>query len=98
MCDTSLSCMSYHSAAKVTRANVVDLYCGIGGLTHGFKREGFNVVAGFDTDGRCKYAFEKNNAAVFFQQDVAALSSRKLRSVYPKGDLRILAGCAPCQP
>jgi DNA (cytosine-5)-methyltransferase 1 len=39
---------------------IVDLFCGIGGLAHGFLREGFNVVAGIDIDESCKYAFEKN--------------------------------------
>jgi hypothetical protein len=38
---------------------VVDLYCGIGGLTHGLVLEGFDVVAGVDNDISCKYAFEK---------------------------------------
>jgi DNA (cytosine-5)-methyltransferase 1 len=79
-------------------ANVVDLFCGIGGLTHGFRREGFRVVAGVDTDPRCKYAYEENNAAKFFQRDVQNLSVRALRRMYPSDAVRILAGCAPCQP
>jgi DNA (cytosine-5)-methyltransferase 1 len=31
------------------RAAVVDLFCGIGGLSYGFKREGFQVKAGVDS-------------------------------------------------
>ena len=45
---------------KIEDIAVVDLFCGIGGLTHGFIREGLNVIAGIDIDETCKYAFEKN--------------------------------------
>jgi DNA (cytosine-5)-methyltransferase 1 len=79
-------------------SSVVDLYCGVGGLTYGFKREGFNVIAGIDTDPRCAYAYEANTGAEFLERDVGAVSTRYVGGLYPKGDLRILAGCAPCQP
>ena len=49
---------------------VVDLFCGIGGLSHGFLKEGFKVVAGFDNDPTCKFAYETNNKAVFHCKDI----------------------------
>jgi DNA (cytosine-5)-methyltransferase 1 len=78
--------------------SVVDLFCGIGGLTHGFLKEGFNVVAGIDVDVSCKFAFEKNNAAEFIHKDVETLTAAEVSQVYPKGHTRILVGCAPCAP
>ena len=30
---------------------VVDLFCGIGGLSYGLKSKGFKVLAGYDLDG-----------------------------------------------
>jgi len=78
--------------------SVVDLFCGVGGLTHGFVREGFNVIAGIDSDASCKYAFEKNNKTQFIEADVAELSGEDITKLYPKGFLKILIGCAPCQP
>ena len=33
----------------------VDLFCGLGGLTHGLNRGGINVVAGIDVDAHCKF-------------------------------------------
>ena len=30
---------------------VVDLFCGIGGLSYGLKYKGFKVLAGYDLDG-----------------------------------------------
>jgi DNA (cytosine-5)-methyltransferase 1 len=77
---------------------VVDLFCGVGGLTHGFRQERFKVAAGIDFDETCGYAFKKNNKAPFLKEDVTKLSPQKLKSLYPKGSRRILVGCAPCQP
>jgi DNA (cytosine-5)-methyltransferase 1 len=40
---------------------VVDLFCGIGGLTNGLIKACIPVVAGIDIDETCKYAYEANN-------------------------------------
>ena len=78
--------------------SVVDVFCGVGGLTHGFILEGFNVVAGIDNDPSCKYAFEKNNGSKFIRADIAQLSSKEVSDLYPENTIKILIGCAPCQP
>ncbi len=78
---------------------VVDLFCGVGGLTHGLICKGFDVVAGIDSDNSCRYAFEQNNSgAKFYDYDVSKLGSKDLESLFPAGSRRILVGCAPCQP
>lgn len=77
---------------------VVDLFCGVGALSHGLFLAGFKIVAGYDLDARCKYAFEKNNKANFFVQDVATLTAKEIKSHYTGTKPTILAGCAPCQP
>jgi len=78
--------------------SVVDLFCGIGGLTHGFVQEGFNVVAGIDIDPTCEFPFKKNNSAEFIRKPVEELSADDILRFYPEGDTKILVGCAPCQP
>lgn len=80
------------------RGSVIDLFCGAGGLSHGFKREGFNVVAGIDFDAKCRYPFEHNNDAPFLLQNVAEIEAADLISRFVPGMPRILVGCAPCQP
>ncbi|MDR2038695.1 MAG: DNA cytosine methyltransferase [Bacteroidales bacterium] len=84
--------------AKKKDFAVVDLFCGIGGLTHGFVKEHFNVSAGVDFDETCRYAYEVNNKAQFVYKDVTKLTATELNSLYPKNKRKILVGCAPCQP
>lgn len=77
----------------------IDLFCGIGGLTHGLIDKGFNVVGGIDIDVSCKYAFEENNkGAKFHAIDVFNLSPKELDNLFPANKKKILVGCAPCQP
>lgn len=76
----------------------VDLFCGAGGLTHGFVREGLPVTAGIDLDSACRYPYEKNNDSTFIEKDVSALTVEELSELFGNADVKILAGCAPCQP
>ncbi len=83
---------------KAPGVSAIDLFCGVGGMTHGLYKAGINVVAGIDLDSTCKYAYEKNNAAKFIEADIRTIKPSELAKLYPKGDLKLLAGCAPCQP
>lgn len=78
-------------------ASVIDLFCGIGGLSHGFMLEKFNLLAGVDFDGTCRYAFEVNNKSQFLERDLTITHSHEIESLYPRKDVKILVGCAPCQ-
>jgi DNA (cytosine-5)-methyltransferase 1 len=77
---------------------VVDLFCGVGGLTHGLQLAGLNVVLGVDIDASCKYPYETNNQTRFIEYDVAQIPSKIISDCFHEGDIRILVGCAPCQP
>jgi DNA (cytosine-5)-methyltransferase 1 len=77
--------------------SVVDLFCGIGGLTHGFVKEGFKVNAGIDFDQSCRFAYETNNETKFFHKDIAELKPDELTDFF-NDKRKILVGCAPCQP
>ena len=76
----------------------VDLFCGAGGLSYGLGQAGIRVVAGFDLDPACKYPFEKNNKAKFVKADIASVIGKEINKLYSPGSIRVLAGCAPCQP
>jgi len=78
--------------------SIIDLFCGIGGLTKGLELAGLNVVAGIDLDESCRFAYEANNQAQFIAADVNLINSNDLIDLYPNNDMRVLVGCAPCQP
>ncbi len=85
-------------AGKNAKITCVDLFCGLGGLTHGLIQGGIRVAAGIDLDPQCTFPYERNNSAAFIQKDVRNLSGKELSKLYGKSKLRLLAGCAPCQP
>lgn len=85
-------------AATKPQVSCIDLFCGLGGLTHGLIRGGVKVVAGIDRDRQCRFAYEANNDALFIEDDVKNLSGKDVRSRWTTGHYTLLAGCAPCQP
>ena len=76
----------------------IDLFCGAGGLTRGLELEGLQVKAGFDLDAACRYAYEANNWSSFVEADVGGLTADDIAPYWSEGGIRLLAGCAPCQP
>ena len=54
---------------------VVDLFCGIGGLTKGLINSGLDVIAGFDNDSTCQYTYEHNNHVNFNLSGMSSLST-----------------------
>lgn len=76
----------------------VDLFCGVGGLTAGLIKSGIKVKAGYDIANECRFAYEYNNNAAFIHKDVAEVTADEISSWYSKDSIRLLAGCAPCQP
>ncbi len=80
------------------KISAIDLFCGIGGLSYGLGKAGIDVKAGIDIDKSCKYAFETNCHSTFVNVDIKALKGSDLNSLFNKDDIKILAGCAPCQP
>jgi len=82
----------------MSKISCVDLFCGAGGLTHGFILEGIEVAAGIDMDPACRFPYETNNQSTFVQRDINTVSATELKEIFGEADVTILAGCAPCQP
>ncbi len=82
------------------KIKVIDLFCGIGGLTHGLIKQGLDVVAGIDNDESCRYGFEYNNNSNFIGKDILDVKAKDINELFGNEDdtIRVLAGCAPCQP
>lgn len=76
----------------------IDLFCGAGGLTHGLIKAGIQVVAGIDLDSQCRFPYETNNPSIFIERDVQKMSGCDIVEIFGKARVKLLAGCAPCQP
>lgn len=79
---------------------VVDLFCGCGGVTLGFERKRFRVVAAVDNDPIACDTYRQNHQSVYlYERDINDVDPRQIRVAQLKGnDLDVLAVCAPCQP
>jgi DNA (cytosine-5)-methyltransferase 1 len=75
-----------------------EIFCGVGGLAHGLRRAGIRVTLGIDADPTCGFAYEQNVGARFLEGDVRETSPSVVRRALTAGDVRVLTGCAPCQP
>jgi DNA (cytosine-5)-methyltransferase 1 len=78
--------------------DAIDLFCGAGGLTAGLRQAGIEVLAGYDIDAKCRFAYEHNNQAQFNCKSVEDVTGDELLAYYRPGRIKLLAGCAPCQP
>lgn len=70
-------------------------------MTRGLLDAGVSVKAGFDIEESCRYAYEANNkGAQFFAKSVGDVTAEELTNIWSSAgkSIRLLAGCAPCQP
>ena len=76
----------------------IDMFCGVGGLTYGLKQSGIHVLAGLDNDPTCSFSYEENNKVKFIKSDICDYDFGQMSDIYSKNGVKILVGCAPCQP
>lgn len=77
--------------------NVLDLFCGAGGFSKGFKDAGFNIVAGIDIWDNAIETYKLNNDHVAICADLCELSPDKLASTYNITKVDVIIGGPPCQ-
>ncbi|WP_247741940.1 DNA cytosine methyltransferase [Thalassospira sp. A3_1] len=83
---------------KMGKPVVVDFFCGAGGLSYGLQSAGLKIAVGVDIDASCQYALEANTGAKFVCADVSQVKSKDVQSWFGGASVRVMAGCAPCQP
>lgn len=79
-------------------AQVIDLFCGVGGLTRGLLDAGLDVIAGFDNDPTCQFTYEYNNEVEYNVRNIREVTGAEIDNLYAPNAIKILVGCAPCQP
>ncbi|WP_418730765.1 DNA cytosine methyltransferase [Desulfovibrio sp.] len=79
----------------------VDFFCGAGGMTHGLRSAGIDVLGGIDNEEQCRASYESNNApARFLHRDITQLTFEELAGAFGLhvDDPRLVfVGCSPCQ-
>jgi DNA (cytosine-5)-methyltransferase 1 len=79
---------------------MVDLFCGCGGISHGFELSGFKSLLGLDNHSDSLATFALNHPeALVVEDDIAATSLERLPELLEMswGDLDCLVGGPPCQ-
>lgn len=97
--DNPLSFVTMFSRMK-SSPQIIDLFAGVGGISLGAARAGFEIMAAVETDQRAAKAHSVNFPnAVHLQEDVATLSGARLLSAarIVGGRLHGLVGGPPCQ-
>ena len=82
------------------RRTAIDLFCGAGGLSEGFRQAGFSVLAGNDIDHHAARTFAASHAgAELLSGPIEDISARDFldSSGLAKGELHCLIGGPPCQ-
>ena len=78
--------------------NVLDLFCGCGGLSYGFESAGYNVVLGIDNDKKALETFELNHkGAKSIWGDITTIHLADIDTVTGGEKIDVIIGGPPCQ-
>jgi len=79
--------------------NVIDLFCGCGGMSKGLTDAGLNVLAGIDIWDKAVESYNKNNNHPAYCYDLTELPPEQFNELYNKENkiVDILVGGPPCQ-
>lgn len=81
------------------KLNVIDLFCGCGGLAKGLTDAGLNIIAGIDIWDKAVNSYNKNFEHNAICEDLTKLPPEKFNELYNKDNKKIdiLVGGPPCQ-
>jgi DNA (cytosine-5)-methyltransferase 1 len=83
---------------KENALNVIDLFCGAGGMSEGFQQAGYNVVLGIDHIERFVDTFKKNHKkAKGIVGDIRKLSVDQIKKEIKNKKVDVIVGGPPCQ-
>ncbi len=80
---------------------LIDLFSGCGGVTQGFKNQGYQVLAAVEWDPIVAKTYTINHPMVeMYQNDIQNVDPKEMmdRCNLRTGELTVLSVCAPCQP
>lgn len=79
--------------------NVIDLFCGCGGLSKGFENAGYQVLLGIDNDDAALKTFEKNHeSSISLNEDLSDKETfDKIEELVNNRSIDVIVGGPPCQ-
>jgi DNA (cytosine-5)-methyltransferase 1 len=78
--------------------NVIDLFCGCGGISEGFRLAGFNIVGGIDFNDESIKTYQKNfPKAKAICADLLKFDEAKILKEFGKSEIDVIVGGPPCQ-
>jgi DNA (cytosine-5)-methyltransferase 1 len=79
--------------------NVIDLFCGCGGMSKGLSDAGLNIVAGIDIWDKAVESYNNNFEHNAYCEDLIKLSPEKFNELYNKEnhEIDLVVGGPPCQ-
>jgi DNA (cytosine-5)-methyltransferase 1 len=83
------------------KPTLIDLFSGCGGVTQGFKNQGYRTLAAVELDPVIAQTYKQNHPKVaLYEDDIRNVEPAKVmeRLKLQQGDLTVLSACAPCQP
>ena len=79
---------------------VIDLFCGAGGFSEGFRQAGYKIACGIDIKKDCCETYKHNfTEANFINKDIREISSEEILSTCSLnvGEIDVIIGGPPCQ-
>ncbi len=79
--------------------SLIDLFCGCGGVSLGFRLAGCKIVGAVDIDPSACETYERNLGLKPLQGDLRTINGPRILKEFglKKGDVDIVVGCPPCQ-
>ena len=78
--------------------NVLDLFCGCGGISEGFRLAGYKVVGGLDLNEEAVNTYSSNfPEAISLAGDILEFDDAKIKEIFGEKEVEVIVGGPPCQ-
>lgn len=76
----------------------IDLFSGVGGLTQGLRKAGFQTKMAFEIDELASSVYKLNHKRTkVITDNIRNVSTEKVKKQFKGKTIHLLAGCPPCQ-